>query len=96
LKYSNEQSLKEVINELIKTYKLENGIAEANIISSWERIVGTMIFKHTEKIYIKNRNLYLKIDSPALKHELSMVKSILLKKINKSVNQGQIKEIIFI
>ena len=96
MKGSNEQSLKEVINELIKTYKLEDGITETRIIASWENVVGNLIYKHTDKIYIRKHNLYLKLDSPALKQELSFAKSTIIKKLNKAVGQNLIEDIVFL
>jgi len=96
LKGSNEQSLKEVIDELIKTYKLKDGIAASRVINSWEKVAGSMIFKHTEKIFIRKNNLYLKLDSPALKQELSYAKSSIIKKLNKTVDQNLIEDIIFL
>ena len=96
MKGSNEQSLKEVIDELIKTYKLEDGITASRVINSWEKVAGSMIFKHTEKIFIRKNNLYLKLDSPALKQELSFAKSRIIKKLNKAVDQKLIEDIIFL
>jgi len=96
VKGSNEQSLKEVIDELIKTYKLEDGIAETRIIASWENVAGALIYKHTDKIYIRNHKLYLKLDSPALKQELSFSKNKIIKKLNKTTGQNLIEDIVFL
>jgi predicted nucleic acid-binding Zn ribbon protein len=96
LKGSNEQKLKEVIDELIKTYKLEDGISATRVINSWEKVAGSMIFNHTEKIFIRKNKLYLKLDSPALKQELSFAKSRIIKKLNKSVDQNLIEDIVFL
>jgi predicted nucleic acid-binding Zn ribbon protein len=96
LKGSNEQSLKEVIDELIKTYKLEDGIAASRVINSWEKVAGSMIFKHTEKIFLRKNKLYLKLDSPALKQELSFAKSRIIKKLNKTIDQNLIEDIVFL
>jgi predicted nucleic acid-binding Zn ribbon protein len=96
LKDSNEQSLKEIINELLKAYKLEDGINETRLISSWERIAGLMVSNHTERIYIRKNKLYIKLDSPALKHELSFAKSKLIKSLNKVVNKNVIDDIVFL
>ncbi len=96
MKFSNEQSLREVIDELIKTYRLEEGMSANKIINSWEKVAGTMIYKHTEKIFIRKNKLYLKLDSSALKQELSYEKSLIIKKINKLAGQNLIEEIIFL
>lgn len=96
MKSSNEQTLKEAIFQLLKTYKLQDGINETKIINSWESIVGKMITNHTENLYIQNKKLYLKLDSPALKNELSFAKTKLINSLNDIVKQKVIDEIIFL
>jgi hypothetical protein len=88
--------LKEVIDELLKTYKLEEGITASRIINSWEKVAGPLIYRHTQKIYIRKNKLYLKLESPALKQELSYAKSRIIKKLNKIVNQNLIEDIVFL
>lgn len=96
LKRSNEQTLSEVLNAFLKTYKLNEGVYETKLIKSWDRIAGEYVAKHTEKIFIKKRHLFIKISSPALKHELSFAREKLVKALNDSINQSVIDEIIFI
>lgn len=96
MKSSNEQTLKEAILELLKTYKLEDGMNETKLINSWENVAGNMITKHTENLYIRNKKLYIKLDSPALKHELSFAKSKLISSLNKVVKSEVIVDIIFL
>lgn len=96
MKNTNEQTLKEAIIQLLKTYNLQNGINETKLINSWENIAGKMITNHTENLYIKNKKLFIKLDSPALKHELYFAKTKLIKSLNDSVNQQVIEDIIFL
>lgn len=96
MKNTNEQTLKEAILQLLKTYNLQGGINETKIINSWEGIAGKMITRHTKDLYIKNKKLYIKLDSPALKHELSFAKTKLIKSLNETVNQAVIEDIIFL
>ena len=96
MKNSNEQTLKEAITELLKSYKLENGVNNSRLIKSWDQVTGDMISKHTERIFIKKNTLYVKLDSPALKHELSFARNKLIKLLNKSVNQNIVEDIVFL
>ena len=96
MKSSNEQTLKEAILELLKTYKLEDGMNETKLINSWENVAGNMITRHTENLYIKNKKLYIKLDSPALKHELSFAKSKLISSLTKAVRSEVIEDIVFL
>jgi len=96
VKPTNEITLKEAILRLLKTYRLQDGINETKLINSWDKIVGKMITNHTEDLYIKNKKLFIKLDSPALKHELSFAKEKLIKSLNDSVSQQVIEDIIFL
>lgn len=96
MKSTNEKTLKEVINSLLKTYKLDEGVYEIRLIKSWDKIAGEYIASHTENIFIKKRHLFVKINSPALKNELSFAKEKLVKALNDSIKRDLIDEIVFI
>ena len=42
----NEHSLKEVIDQMLKAYRLDDKLAERKLIASWESVMGVMIAKH--------------------------------------------------
>ncbi len=92
----NEHTLKDLIRQLLDNYKLQDGITRTRLVGSWEKIAGTYIAAQTEKIYIKQDILYLKLKSSTLKHELSYAKSKLIESLNKSVGQDVIREIVFL
>jgi predicted nucleic acid-binding Zn ribbon protein len=93
---SNEITLKEAIEQLLKAYKLEDKILETKLISSWESVTGKVIVKHTKHLYIRKKKLFVKLDSPALKNELIYSRQQLLDLLNKEVGSKVIDEIIFI
>lgn len=92
----NENTLKEAINEMLKAYQLDGKMKEVNIVASWERIMGCMIAKHTTNIYIKNQKLFIQIDSPALKSELSLSKHKIIEVLNKEAGTELVTEVIFL
>jgi len=96
MKTSNDRPLKEVLQELIETYRLEGKLNEVKAVHSWEKVVGEMIARHTKDLYIRNGKLFIKIDSPALKNELSYSSSVIVEKINTEAGTKVIGEIIFI
>ncbi|MCD6112148.1 MAG: DUF721 domain-containing protein [Bacteroidales bacterium] len=93
---SNENSIKDVIKELLNAYKLNSKLNETKVISSWEKIVGKIISVHTEKIYLKKDILFVKFDSAALRNEMLYSKEKLIKMINKEIKKKVIKDIKFI
>lgn len=96
MKIQSDRPLGEVIRELIETYRLEGKLNEVKVIDCWEQVVGEMIARHTRDLYIKNSRLFVKIDSPALKNELSYSRSLIADKLNEAVGAKAIEEVIFI
>lgn len=94
IKRKNEYSLKEVLDQLVKAYGLEGKLLETRIINSWEKVVGGILARHTTHLTIKNRILYVSLDSSVLRNELSMARSKLVDSLNKEVGQKVIEDII--
>lgn len=90
----NEHSIKEVIEQMLKAYRLDDRMAEKRLISAWDNVMGAMIAKHTKEIYISNKQLFVSLDSSALRNELSMAKSKIIKMLNEAVGSEVINEII--
>lgn len=92
---SNEHSLKELINELLKEYKLSDRVNEIRANEIWPKVVGKLIARHTKAIYLRNKKLYVTLDNAALKEEMHYAKEKLLKQINKQAGEIIIEEIFF-
>ncbi len=88
------QHIGQAINQLLKEYHLKPRFDEANVVSSWERIVGKPVAKHTKRIYIRNKVLFIELDSPAMKNDLSFHKNHLLKMVENEFGKDVLKEIV--
>ena len=87
--------LQEAINSFLESFNLTAKYNEAQLVSSWDKIMGKAIANRTESIYIKNGILYLKISSAPLRQELSLAKSKLIKLINEEMGKSLIDEVLF-
>lgn len=92
---SNQQPLKEVIEEYLAAFKLDTKLSEIKLVSSWDRLMGRTISKHTQEIYIKNKTLYLRLNSSVLKNELSFGKQKIIDLLNKEAGAEVISEVVF-
>jgi len=92
---NNQHSIKEALDNLLKVYKLDDKMAERKLIQSWDELMGKMISKHTKDISIRNKQLFVTVDSAALRNELVMAKSTIIKTMNTNAGKELIKEIIF-
>ena len=93
-RYSNELSLKEAIEQLLNAYGMKDRINESKLINSWETVVGSLIQRHTLDLHIKRKVLYVKVDSAALRNEISYSKENLIKDLNKYVGSIVINDIV--
>lgn len=90
----NEHSLKDAIEMLLKTYKLDDRLAEKRLIGAWEEVMGKMIAKHTTDINIRNQQLFVTLDSSALRNELALAKTKIVKMMNEAAGRTVITEIV--
>ncbi|MBL0049487.1 MAG: DUF721 domain-containing protein [Bacteroidetes bacterium] len=93
---SNEQSLKEVINELLASYCLDGKLHEVRLINSWESLMGISVAKQTSRIYINKKTLFVELNSAALRNELSYAKAKLVDLLNKEAKHNVITDIVFL
>ncbi len=91
----NEQPLDEAIRAFLKIYNLEPKLDEVKLINSWEAVVGKMIARHTNDLFIQKKKLFVYLDSDALRNELSYTKSLLIKRLNEATGKEVITDIVF-
>jgi predicted nucleic acid-binding Zn ribbon protein len=91
---NNFQSVGEAIRAMLNSYRLSSKFDETQLITSWERIAGKPIAKRTKKIYIRNKVLFVELDSPSMKHDFSLHKVQVLELFKKEFGTGIITEII--
>ena len=95
MKKTNEILLKDAITSFLKDNNLESKLNETRLISAWEEVAGKLISRHTTQMYVKDRVLFVKVDSAALREELTYQRSKLIKKLNHVVGIEAIDDIKF-
>ena len=96
MRKSNEQSLKEVIDDLLNAYKLRGKFNQKRVIASWERIMGKTIANRTDAVFFKEKKLIIKLNSSVLREELSYSKNKIIQLINEDMGEEVVKEVILI
>lgn len=90
---SNSANMKTLIDKLIRSYGLESKMQELDVMSEWENIVGKMIARHTKDIQIRNKILYITLDSAPLKHELLMSKTRIIELVNEKSGKMLVEDV---
>jgi len=96
-KKNNEfQTVGEAIRGLLNSYKLQSKFDEANLIASWERLVGAPIAKRTGKIFIKDHILFVEFKSPSMKNDFLLHKPKVLEVFQKEFGKDVVKDILIL
>ena len=94
LKQAN--SVKSIIQKMTSNKFFGDGLRKVFIKKIWLNVMGKNVSQYTENIYIKNNTLFLKINSSALKQELSYGKDKIIDNFNNEIGSDEIKKIVFI
>ncbi|MES2837933.1 MAG: DUF721 domain-containing protein [Bacteroidota bacterium] len=94
MKRDNDQSLKQVITQMLKAYGLQDKLHETEIINAWRTQFGKVVNNHTTDLYIKGKTLFAHIDSPSLRQELFYNRTKMVEVLNNEVGHEVIVEII--
>ncbi|MEP7168452.1 MAG: DUF721 domain-containing protein [Bacteroidota bacterium] len=96
MRNGNTKSLKEVIEELINTYKLRGKINEVRLQHSWEELMGKAVNKRTKEIYLRDKKLFIRLTSAPLKEELFYSSEKIKKMLNELLEGEYIEEVKFL
>lgn len=91
---SNEQSIKDVISELFAVNHMDTKLKEVQLVNNWEKLVGNLIARNTEKIYISHGKLFLHISSAPLRTELAYSKTKLIEVVNAEAGVKLIDDVV--
>ena len=89
-----DHTLKEVISDLINAYRWKDDLDLVKLGNSWDKIVGKIIARHTQNLKVKNRILYINVDSSVIRNELMFARSKLIDSINKEMGRKMIDDIV--
>lgn len=92
---SNDISLKEAIERLVKTYKIEGKLNEVKLLNSWEKLMGAMVANRTNELFIRDRKLFVLLSSASLREELNMNRKKILQLLNQEAGAEVIDEVVF-
>ena len=64
------QHIGQAIQQLLSEFHIKSKFDEANLVASWERLVGKPIAKRTKKVFVRNKVVFVELESPSMKHDL--------------------------
>ena len=95
MKRNNTEQVGDVIRRLLRQEGLETPLNEYRLVEAWEDVVGPVIARYTQNLYIKNQVLSGHLSSSVLRQELSMSPTLLIRNLNTHVGAQVILNIVF-
>jgi len=65
------------------------------VINSWETVMGKTVSNRTTQIYMRNKKLFINLNSASLREELHHARERIVKLLNDEAGQVVVEEIIF-
>ncbi len=92
---SNEAPLKDVIDKLLKAYRLDGKMKEMDVLAAWPEMMGIAVSNRTKELLIRNKTLIVKMDSSVLRDELSHGKQVIIQRVNQEAGFEIINDVWF-
>ncbi|MBQ8456868.1 MAG: DUF721 domain-containing protein [Prevotella sp.] len=89
------ESLRDILLRNLREQGLETPLLQKRLVEAWPQVVGPVIARYTLNTYIYNQTLYVRLSNPALRSDLSMMRTELVKKLNDVAGQQIIVDIRF-
>lgn len=83
-----------LLEQFVKAYGLEQGLAEYRLMKSWNELLGITIAKKTRSLRVQNRKLYVSLHSAVVRNELSLIKDTLIPKLNEAAGMDVIDDVV--
>ena len=88
--------IRDAVRDLLSSYHLESKFDEAQVVASWEQLVGAPIASRTERVFIKNKVLYVQFKTAAMKHDFLLHKQKVLDLFQRQFGNNVIRDIVIL
>ncbi len=85
--------ISELLSQYLRRQGMETPLLQRRLIETWDTLLGPTIAQYTTEKFIKNQVLFVKILNPALRQDLNMMRSQLVKRLNDAVGSQIITEV---
>ena len=85
--------LGDLLRQFIRNEGLETPLLQKRVVDAWDEVTGRTVAQYTAEKSIKNQVLFVKITNPALRQDLSMMRSQLVRRLNEEAGATVISDV---
>jgi predicted nucleic acid-binding Zn ribbon protein len=89
------KDIRELILRNLRIQGLETPLQQKRLVDAWPTVAGELIASYTNGVSIRNQTLWVHLTSPALRADLSMQRTELVRRLNDYVGSQVITDIRF-
>jgi len=93
---SDDVTIKQAMEKLLDVYRLRRKFDETSILTAWPELIGPAIANRTQQIYIKDKKLFVRVESTVIKNELAMMRRQIIGGVNEYVGKVVIEEFVIL
>ena len=82
---SNDLSLKQALELMLKKYKLEQKAVETDIFKAWIKCMGSFVAGNTTRVQLAKDKAIIYLKSSVMRKEFSMEKEKILEMLNEEI-----------
>jgi hypothetical protein len=94
-RHRGDEKIGDIMDKLFKAYGLNDKMKEMDIIDAWEEMMGKAVANRTDKLFISNKVLHIKLNSSVMRDELSYGKQVIIERVNSVAGQEIITDVWF-
>lgn len=84
----------DAMQAFINKSRLKYGIQAHSLTDVWEQIMGKTVARYTQRLFIKNKTLFIETPIGPLRHELMYQRPQIMKRVNEHLGEGTIEEVV--
>mgnify|MGYP000052239306 CR=1 FL=1 len=90
-----DQKISRIMDKMFRAYGLEGKMKEMDVLNAWEEMMGKAVANRTEKLFISNKVLHIKLTSSVMRDELQFGKQVIIQRVNQLAGDELIHDIWF-
>ncbi len=94
MRKTNDEPLADVLKQMVKVMKLGDNLNKTKIESLWEEKMGRTIATYTREIRLRDKVLYVTIESASLRSQLHFGREKIRQLFNNEIGEDFLKEVI--